>query len=96
MQVWILTAGEVSESTEIKGVFATRELGHGAFAELATERNGAYADLRAHFPDLANEPRYGIRDAQVRDDGGLYLEIGVDFIALAPYDVTEQLAIAGG
>lgn len=79
MKVWILTEGELCEGSTIQGVFATRELGHGAFAELAQKLND----------------RFGIREADVREDGGLYLEGGCDWIELAPHDVIEQLAITG-
>lgn len=79
MQVWILMQGELSEGGSVEGVFATRELGHGAFAKLAQELND----------------RFGIREAEVNEDGGLYLEGGCDWIELKPFDVVEQLAIAG-
>lgn len=79
MQVWILTQGEFGEGGTVEGVFASRELGHGAFANLAQELND----------------RFGIAEADVRGDGGLYLSGGCDWIELRPYDVVEQLAIAG-
>lgn len=77
MQVWILMEGEFGEGGTVHGVFATRELGHGAFAALAAELHD----------------RFGIREADVREDGGLYLEGGCDWIELKPFDVVEQLAI---
>jgi hypothetical protein len=78
MQVWILMQGEFGEGGSVEGVFASRELGHGAFAKLAAELHD----------------RFGIRDADVREDGGLYLNGGCDWIELRPFDVVEQLAIA--
>jgi hypothetical protein len=78
MQVWILMEGELCEGGTVEGVFASCELGHGAFAELAMKLCGWS----------------GIREADVRENGGLYLEGGQVWIELRPFDVVEQLAIA--
>lgn len=79
MQVWILMQGELCEGGQVEGVFATAELGHGAFADLATALYG----------------RFGIREAEIREGGALYLEGGCDWIELKPFDVVAQLAISG-
>ena len=77
MQVWILMEGEFGEGGSVEGVFASRELGHGAFAKLAAELHD----------------RFGIRDAEVGEDGSLQLEGGCDWITLKPHDVTGQFEI---
>lgn len=79
-QVWILMQGEHHEGGAVYGVFATRELGHGAFANLAEQLY----------------ERFGISDARQEENGALHLDGGCDWISLTPHEVTTQLEIPAG
>lgn len=77
MTVWILMQGEMHEGGSVEGVYATRELGHGAFTLIA-ER-------------IFNS--FGIDDASQAPDGSLHLSGGCDWLSLEPHEVTTLLEI---
>lgn len=78
MQVWILMRGEHQEGGTVLGVYATRELGHGAFAQEARSIHDSF----------------GIDGTRMDENGSLHLDGGCDWLALELHDVTVQAEIA--
>lgn len=77
MQVWIMERGEDHEGSDILGVYAEKAIAYGHFAHEAEDLNDRFT----------GSP---IDDAELGENGSLYLHAGCDYLTLAPYDVATS------